>query len=831
MSMTPGSGKLNPGAILRRNRDSILEEWEKRVRHAVPAAKHRARLFLQDELRVFLDVLADALSGDQQRTAVVSRKHTAQTSGADDVTLAAVLTEYQLLHGAILDDLDREEALGKVEISIIQNALHAAIQSAVSAFTNVHHMTELAAERDLLNAILDNVAEGVVACDADGRLTMFNKATREFHGLPESPVPPEQWANHYSLFEADGCTPLQMESIPLFRALAGEAVQDAEMVISPTHGPARQILASGRAIMRADGSNGGAVVTMRDISAFKAAELGRQNLARERLEREQEAITIRASEAYFRALVDDAPVMIWLLDSAGECTFVNRQWRESTGQTMAQALGFGWLNAVHPDDAEPSGEIVRAAAEKGIGFRLECRLRRNDGVYRWAIDLGEPRLGEMGEVEGYIGSVIDIHERKVAEDDREVLLASERRSRAEAERLLRHLTEADRRKDEFLAVLSHELRSPLNVIGGHAELLRLEEPGSQDFQDSIDAIARNTKLQTQLIGDLLDVSRIITGKLMLELTSFAAEAILFAAADAIRFAAESKGVRLEIQIQEDGLGTIVGDATRLQQIFWNLLSNAVKFTAKGGSVRLVARRVESHVEFRVEDSGQGISADFLPHVFDRFHQEDASKTRQYGGLGLGLAIVRHLTELHGGTVQAHSSGKGSGATFTVMLPVKALRVDDDSTEDSLAAKATDRDTTPSQGIALPLAGLAIIVADDQADARDLLVKLLLRFGATSVTAAESATQCLDLLDRQRPDLLVSDIGMPEMNGFELIKEWRSRERQRSLPPIPAIALTAYATERDRDEALTAGFQAHLTKPVRISELTEAIVALRNGGFP
>jgi signal transduction histidine kinase/CheY-like chemotaxis protein len=379
------------------------------------------------------------------------------------------------------------------------------------------------------------------------------------------------------------------------------------------------------------------------------------------------------------------------------------------------------------------------------------------------------------------------------------------------------LAEASKRKDEFLATLSHELRSPLNIIQGHAELLRLETPGSEEFAESLDAIERSARLQTQLIADMLDVSRIITGKMLLNIEVFDPRDIVLDAVRAIQFAADAKSIQLLHDIGTE-VGTINGDRGRLQQALWNLLANAVKFSAPGGQITIQVHRKNSHIEFTVLDQGQGIDPDFLPYVFNRFHQEDGSKSRKHGGLGLGLAIVRHIAELHGGSVQVSSPGKDKGATFILAIPVVA--VVDDLHEPHAETGRVNPSTTA--GAIRHLAHLKILVVDDQAEAAALLKRSLELLGASVLIAssAESAWLQLELMEFH---LLISDIGMPGINGFDLIKTWRSKERMLGRRPMPALALTAYGTPEDRAEILAAGYTAHLAKPAGLRELTDAIL--------
>ncbi len=386
-------------------------------------------------------------------------------------------------------------------------------------------------------------------------------------------------------------------------------------------------------------------------------------------------------------------------------------------------------------------------------------------------------------------------------------------------RLYRETQGALRARDEFLATLSHELRTPLNAMLGWTQLLRSGALDETMTGQALEIIERNTKAQGQLIEDLLEVSRIITGKLRLEVRPVELNTVISDALESVRLSADAKGIALEYAKQSDS--TISGDAHRLQQVVWNLLSNAIKFTPKGGEVSVVLGRADSHARVVVRDTGQGIAPDFLPHVFERFRQADASSTRSYGGLGLGLGIVRHLVELHGGTVRAESEGENEGATFTVLLPLLALQ----STADEVASLAEQRmHIAPSEQNLREqkLRNVRILVVDDHADARRLIAAVLQGCGA-QVEVASSAREALDRLQNADFDVLVSDIGMPEEDGYSLMRRVRQLDGARGQ--IPALALTAYARESDREKALQCGFQGHGVKPLEPAKLVELVARL------
>ncbi|MBD2258318.1 PAS domain S-box protein [Pseudanabaena sp. FACHB-2040] len=494
-----------------------------------------------------------------------------------------------------------------------------------------------------------------------------------------------------------------------------------------------------------------------------------------------------------------------------------------------------WSQSVHPDDLAATEATLRMAMLERTEYAHEHRVLWPDGSTYWIEARGQFTYSADGRPTRMIGILIDVTERKQAEQEREQLLERERSARSQAEA-------ANRIKDEFLAVLSHELRSPLNPILGWVKMLRQKQLDAVKIQYALETIERNAKLQAQLIEDLLDVSRILQGKMTLNVGPVNLVDTVEAALETVRLAAEAKQIAVIIDLQDSRQETsngqpltTTGDSNRLQQVVWNLLSNAVKFTPAGGRVEvrltwvggqgLIASGHEPHpsssqdkgqitpapfVQITVSDTGQGIRPDFLPYVFDYFRQEDSTTTRRFGGLGLGLAIVRHLTELHGGTVWAESPGLNLGATFGVRLPLRA------------AHQEGPADNSPLEE-AIDLAGARVLIVDDDSDMRELATFILVQAGATVATAT-SAAEALTRLSQSVPDLLLCDIGMPDINGYALMQQIR-----KGLPEhgstVPAIALTAYAGEVNRHQALAAGFQQHLAKPVDPGELVRAIAHL------
>jgi PAS domain S-box-containing protein len=506
-------------------------------------------------------------------------------------------------------------------------------------------------------------------------------------------------------------------------------------------------------------------------------------------QREREAFE-RRSELRFRSLMDALPQSVWVARADLTFYYWNQRAVDYIGIQATMAVPAERLfEFVHPDDLPALRADWERSTANQHSAEVQVRLRRHtDGEYRWFLMRTVPQLEESGNVAGWIVAATDID--------------TEHQALQEAEA-------ASRMKEEFLATVSHELRNPLNAIMGWVHLLRSEKLDVTKSSKALETIERNVHLQTALIDDILDVSRIMQGKINLTFRTVRMGVVVEAALAAVRPTADAKGVALEYRRTADS-DEISGDADRLQQIVWNLLSNAIKFTPRDGRVTVSMERHEGELTLTVLDTGQGISQDFLPHVFDRFSQADSGSTRAHGGLGLGLAIVRHLVELHAGTVEATSAGAGQGASFSVKLPIR----------DSKAVTAGDEQgqtaTRPLQ-----LEGVSILVVDDEEDSREVLAEVLRQYGAQTRTAA-SAEEALSEIAHRAPQVLLSDIGMPSVDGFQLVR------RVRELIPsdeMIAMALTGLGSAHDRKRALAEGFQVCMVKPVDPDRLVEAIKQL------
>jgi PAS domain S-box-containing protein len=649
-----------------------------------------------------------------------------------------------------------------IGISLIALALQRAKQKAEQDAARAQATAEELRRRDdQIFLITDSLPVLISYIDSSHRYRFVNQAYEDWFGVPRNEIIGRHAREILGAAAYDSLRPF------FDRAVAGELVK-YEREVHYSRAGTREISATYVPHVGDGGRVEGFVVLVVDASE------------RKRVERE-------LAEANRRAAI--------ILESINEIFFsLDREWRITH------------VNRHCLENPLPGAERIRLGEVLWDVFP-ELRGSPFEERYRRAMETGHPDRFEAGGVlsgqwyevriypsaEGLSVFATDLTERKQAE---EALQAA----RAEAET-------ANRMKDQFLATLSHELRTPLNAIFGWAQLLRAGKLDSPTIERGVETIERNARAQKQLIDDLLDVSRIISGKLRLEMQPIEPAEVVEAALETVAHTAQAKGINLRHRIARTGL--VVGDSQRLQQVVWNLLSNAVKFTPKGGEVRVTVEALDGHAEITVADSGQGIAPEFLPHVFERFRQADPSSTRRHGGLGLGLAIVRQLVELHGGSVRAESPGEGQGATFIVSLPL------------AVASQPEERRQaqTGEGGRPVSLAGVRVLVVDDEADARDLLREILSGSHA-EVAMAASAAEGLDVLERFQPHVLVSDISMPGQDGYELIRAVRKRGYQ-----LPAAALTAFARAEDRRRALLAGFQIHLAKPVDPGELTAAVASL------
>ncbi len=549
------------------------------------------------------------------------------------------------------------------------------------------------------------------------------------------------------------------------------------------------------------------------VSAVEAALRARrrQYQIREQIQEIRNAQSrLQETQQRFEAMANSIPQLAWMARPDGWIFWYNQRWHEYCGTTDAQMQGWGWKSVHDPRELPRVIEKWEAALASGNPWEDTFPLRRHDGEYRWHLSRARPFRDSNGAIQLWFGTNTDVTEDRERAVERQRLLESEQSARREAERV-------SRMKDEFLATLSHELRTPLSAIFGWVQLLKTGQSDANTVAEAVDVIDRNVRMQNQLIEDLLDMSRIISGKIRLDVQPVDLVEVIDAALEVVKPAIDAKGLRLE-KVVDPSVGPVSGDFGRLQQVMWNLLTNAVKFTSKGGRIHVLAERVDSHAEISVSDTGEGIDARFLPHLFERFSQADASTTRQHGGLGLGLSIVRNLVELHGGSIRAESRGAGHGATFVINLPLRVAKTSDES----WSRRRASCESPPDSGQFRKLDGIKVLVVDDEPDAREAVNRFLIASGAESALAA-SAAEARALLESFAPDIILSDIGMPGQDGYEFIKTARTKGVK-----TPAIALTAFARSEDRIRALQAGFQTHLPKPVEPGELLATIASLHAG---
>jgi PAS domain S-box-containing protein len=526
-------------------------------------------------------------------------------------------------------------------------------------------------------------------------------------------------------------------------------------------------------------------------------------LREKRIQQERQVVTraLRQTDDLLSAIVDASPVAIVTLDRGGRIMTWNPAAEKIYGWS-AEAVIDKPLPLLPQNEQSYFAERFNQVLDNDLVANLEClHLQRSGAPINISVSLA-PLHDDDDHTYGVVMTAVDITLHKQIEIQRQALLQQERHARAAAET-------ANRVKDEFLAILSHELRTPLNAILGWIKLIQRGGLKPEILQRAFDTIERNAIAQTQLINDLLDISRIIRGQVTLNLQPVNIAALLQTTVDTLGPAAKAKSIQVNLQLPPH-IASTLGDVNRLQQVFWNLLSNGIKFTPAGGTVTILGDVVQNQLMVQVQDSGIGIDPDFLPHMFDYFRQADSSTTRAQGGLGLGLAITRRLVELHGGTIQADSPGLNQGTNFTVTLPMRKV--------DALCPQAADDDQQP-----LSLRGVKAIVVDDETDAQ-ALIKLILEDGGAQVQSTDNVHHALEMVDSFRPDVIITDIGMPEQDGYRFLQTLR-QDSDPILRSIPAIALTAHARQEDQERATAVGFQKHLVKPVDPSAVMDAVCAL------
>ncbi|WP_437283244.1 PAS domain S-box protein [Sorangium sp. So ce375] len=677
-----------------------------------------------------------------------------------------------------------------------------------------HRQTEAAIRKceQIFRAIGESIDYGLWVSDAEGRNVYASNAFLRMAGIMQ-----EQCSEHGWI---DSLHPDDRHKVAIFEQCVrtGEPFEEELRYLGP-EGAVHPVLNRGVPVRDEQGNITAWVGICLDVSKLKQTEAalreseGRLRAAldeaqrviaeRERLEDE-----LRARERELASLMANSPDIIYRLDLDLRCTFMS--------PTSVTVMGFPpehYIGKTPHENGLPL-EVIEASAaacREALATTRPQRLEFSLGERRFRARI-IPELGPDGAVDSFMGITEDVTAERLAEEERLKLLESERAARDEAERV-------SRVKDDFVATLSHELRSPINAILGWARILRGRAPEPQTLERGLEVIERNARLQADMVSELLDMSRIVSGKLRLDVQSVDLPMVIQSALEAIQLAAETKGITVASSI-DPAASSLRGDPARIHQVVWNLLSNAVKFTPPGGRIDVALRRVGASAALSVTDTGMGVAPQFLPHLFERFRQADASSTRKHGGLGIGLSIVKHLVELHGGTVEVASRGEALGATFTVRLPLAGVSQE--------ARGAAERPSAPSaEALADPpgasLAGVRVLVVDDQPDAREVAQRVLEECEAT-VTTAGSAAEALAILERERLDVLVSDLGMPGEDGFQLIRRVRALGEARG-GATPAVALSALARAEDKARALCAGYHAHVAKPLDPAELVGVIAAL------
>ena len=794
-------------------------------------------------------------------------------------------------------------------------------------------------DRAFLSAVLEAVEDGIVACGPDGRLTLFNRATREFHAMDMEPVGVGNWAQQYNLYAPDGITPLLPEEVPLYRALAGEVVRNVEMVIAPPGGKARHLLASGQPLYDETGHKLGAVVSMHDVSAQREAALAREAAITEQTRREEaEAAAellresrerLRESEQRVRLATEAAGLGVWVWEpDSDQLTWENERLFEIFGVTGSHRglmepglLGDRLTELVHPEDADRCRAALLHTARTADRLHFAGRFRRrNDRSQRWIELTGILQPAHDGVPARVLGTAVDMTDRKHAEDElrrseeryrslielldegfciiqmlfapdgrpndyrflkvnpafekhtglvdavgktmrelapgheqhwfdtfgrvattgepvrfeneahalgrwfdvyatctdksshRVALLFTDITERRRAEESLRRLAaelaESDRRKTEFLATLAHELRNPLAPISNGLQLLRVPGGDPEAKERARDMMERQLRHMVRLVDDLLDIARISSGKVELKKDRAPLDAILGSAVESSMPLLTAAGHKLDLRIAEPGL-QVSADTTRLAQVVSNLLNNAAKYTPDGGRIELAARRDGGDVVVTVTDTGIGIAREALPQVFEMFTQVGRHRDRSQGGLGIGLALVRRLVELHGGSVTAQSPGVGQGSTFTVRLPM---------TDPSTPAPPAAPSAAPAPA-APPL--FRVLVVDDNVDAAESLAALL-ELDGHETRVAHDGDEAIARAAEFRPEIVFLDIGMPGKDGYEVARELRRDPCHRDTM---LVALTGWGAQDDRARTKSAGFDHHLTKPAELPAVEELLAKM------
>lgn len=829
----PEPARSGLSTFLRQHQDEIIADWTQRMR-ALSPARELSDAAIADHLPQILSRIAQTVGSDQPGKSAslgsLPEEHIVERLGRG-FDLDQIVTEYGLCRRCILD-LWGARVGPTLDLNELRN-LDTAFDESLRQATVRH-----AQGREKLLKALDGISVAALgSSDLETFLQHLLRVTVESMEAADTAVVLLREEDVLRVRAAVGLEEDRREalSISTREGIAGHVAAEGQplFVRHAAEDPrvkSRFIREKGiRALYAVPMMRDGQVIGVAQIGSLTSFEFSDEDqlLFRTMASRATAVIVqtqlmarVRHEDETLRLAVEAAPTAMLIVDSHGSLTLVNGLAERLLGYDRQELLGRSVEDLVplrfrgkHPGYRT---SFFANLSRRPMGAGRDLFALRKDGS-EVPVEIGLSPFASDGETY-VLAAVTDITERKHMEEERAQLLVREQLARQEIER-------ASRLKDEFLATLSHELRTPLNAIVGYSRMLRsgMVETGKQPR--ALETIDRSATALTQIVEDVLNVSRIISGKLRLNIQPVDLPTLVQEAVETVRPAADAKHVRVEVSLDPEA-APVSGDADRLQQVVWNLLSNAVKFTPPGGQIRVRVDRANGHMEVVVSDTGIGIKPEFLPHVFERFRQADSGMARQHGGLGLGLAIARHLVELHGGTIRAASAGEGQGATFYLRLPVMAVQPEAMLAERRVRNADTTRDAAASHA---SLEGIHVLAVDDDRDALTLVDEILESAGAR-VTTVSSGAEVLDLIERVRPDVLVADIGMPGMDGFEMISRIRHLSDD-AASIVPAIALTAYARSEDRVKALEKGFQLHLAKPIDPSELIATVAALvkqRNG---
>jgi PAS domain S-box-containing protein len=695
----------------------------------------------------------------------------------------------------------------RLDISLTVSPVRDASGAVIGVSKTARDITErkqaaaaFAAQQEWFRVTLASIGDAVIAATPDGSVRFMNPTAERLTGWRAEEAEGQPLNDVFHIVNEK--TRAVVDNPVTIVMRLGETVGLANhTLLVGRDGIERPIADSGAPIRADDGSVHGVVLVFRDVTDQRRA-----------------GEAIAEQREWFETTLESIGDAVIATDVQGRVIFMNPVAEHLTGWRFDDARGRPCADVfriVNELTRLPVDNPVTRVLAEGIvvGLANHTVLIGIDGTERPIDDSGAPIRNHDGRLVGVVLVFRDVTERRRTETER-LAHAAERERLLEAERVARTDAErASRVKDDFVAMVSHELRTPLNAILGWTQLMHQRPDDASVRERGLDVVSRNTRIQVQLISDLLDVSRIVSGKLRLEIQPVDLASVVEAAIETVQHQADAKSIRIERHVDQN-IGLIAGDPARLEQVLWNLLSNAIKFTSSDGHVSVTVRSVDSSAEVIVQDSGAGIRAELLPLIFDRFHQASSSTTRRFGGLGIGLAITKHIAELHGGAVWVESAGEGRGATFTVSLPLGTLG----RPIREISEKKSAQDVPGP----ISLETIHVLVVEDEADTREFLKRLLESNGAT-VRLAGSAEEALALFRSEPPDVLISDIGLPDTDGYDLLRQIRT-ETAAAGGGIPAIALTAYARSEDRMRALLVGYQAHLAKPVETADLLATIAS-------